>query len=81
MLQFDEHILTHISKYVGNLEEKKRRRYQSLKLWGDLSVKGFLEAEEAEQVVGKELSASSIEQWELLRIEIFFMYHLWVSIR
>ena len=70
MLEFDEHILTHISKYVGNLEEKKRRRYQSLNLWGDLSVKRFLEAEKAEQVVCKELPASSIEQGQFLRIEI-----------
>ena len=35
-------------------------------------MKGFLEPEEAEQVVRKELSARSIEQWQLLRIGIAF---------
>ena len=69
MLQFDEHILTHISKYVGNLE-KKNWRYQILKSMEDLSVKGFLEAKKAEQIVGKELPPSSIQEGQLLRIDV-----------
>ena len=69
MLQFDEHILTHISKYVGNLE-KKNWRYQILKVLGDLSVKGFLEAKKAEQIVCKELPPSSIQEGQLLRIDV-----------
>ena len=38
--------------------------------YGDLSVKGFLEAKKAEQVVCKELPPRPIQQGQLLRIEI-----------
>ena len=38
--------------------------------YGDLSVKGFLEAKKAEQVVGKELPPSSIQEGQLLRIDV-----------
>ena len=63
MLQFDEHIFAHVSKYVGNLE---RRDFFEI-VW-DLSVEGFLEAKESKQIVSKELSASSVEKRQLLTI-------------
>ena len=34
-------------------------------------MKGFLEAEKAEQIVGKELPPSPIKKWKLLRINLF----------
>ena len=43
---------------------------QRVKIIRDLSVKGFLDSEEAEQVIRKELSPRSVEKWQLLRIGI-----------